>query len=457
MVPLLPMPVDDEHVLSLAHGYLRLNGLDGYKIWGQQSRLIFLNQGFNYHYLKAAALFAHAIPEAQFLDRFGIGRLYKRYLRSEFYWSRLTGRSVAKRTLGQMTHGGWAQVHDAMYFWFCPCCRRNDIATVGYARWRRSHQVRGVLVCPTHRCSLIKQCSTCGYCPGDLTALESDLPECKQCGSRYLDVAEVGLRAERALLLARFIQALLADNVPEYDVDLFIERLEAKAMARYGVTERGLPARLRREVERTFTANELQQLELATRTGQTAGWIRWFLARLAYTKNYRAHALIGAVVFSSFDEWADALAEVSLTHGARRPVGSVLPVPLTASFLKDLAWQSDLASIGYSEETLKRIIAQVPGLKHVRNTRLIYAKQKLLDLKRGIITGMLKQGGRSPRPAQRALYKAERRTMGRGRKILKKTVATIAYRWHVLYGDEYPMPTEYRVRLYGEKAEEVIA
>jgi hypothetical protein len=457
MVPLLPLPVDDEHLLSLVHGYVRLNGLEAQKFFGYRNRLIFVNQGFNYHYQRAAALFANVMSEANFLDHFGFARLYKRYLRSDIYWSRLTGHSLAKRTLGQTTHSGRALVHDAMHFWFCPRCRVNDIAMAGYARWRRSHQIRGVQVCPTHGCSLIKQCSSCGYCPGDLSALESDQSECKQCGAKYLDVLAVDFRAERSLLLARFIEALLADSLPEHNVDLFVERLEAKAMARYGVSESGVPARVRQEIESTFTANVLNQLHLNPRMEQSAGWIRWFFAKLDYTKNFRAQALVGSVVFHSFDEWVDAFVDVSTMHFVVRPTERCYSIPLTSQLLKDLAWQSDLASIGYSENKLQWVIVRIPGLQRVRSTRLIYAKQRLLELKKSILNNLLKPEGRSPRPVERVLYEAERRTMGRGRRILEETVATIAYRWHVLYGDEYPMPEEYRVRLYGEKAQEVIA
>lgn len=455
-MPLLPMPVDDEHLLSLVHGYMRLNScVNRQKFFGYAHRLIFVNCGFNYHYVKAAALFTPLVPVESFLDSYGLNRLHKPYMKANRYWAGITGRNLGQRSLAKAASNGRQQVRDVAYFWFCPLCRAHDIATVGYARWRRSHQVSGVQVCPTHACRLIKSCTNCGDCPGAITEPECDSVRCAQCNAKYPVHQLEGAHPDRLLLFAHFIQALLQDRVPCHDAQIFITLLEAKAMERYGVRKGGVPSRLRRAVEVTFDDGLLRALGLHPREGKSAGWIRWFFSGYGYGDNYRAYALIGAVVFSSIDEWMDAYALVSRMPSVKYRAERFAVIPLDARLLRDLAWQSDLTSIGYCEEMLRFAITHVPGLSQVRSTKLIYAKQELLEVKKRWLQDILQT--RSKHTVLAALYRAERQTMGSGRKILEATLETIAYRWYRLYGDEYPMPAEHRIRLYGEKAKEVIA
>ncbi len=457
-MPLLPMPVNDEHLLSLVHAYFRLNGLyHRPSVFGYDwYRLVFVNQAFNYHYTKAATLFVPLMPPETFLDRYGFSRLCKPYVNAEWYSRILTCRNLPKRAIGEATLEGRLLVHDAAHFWFCPVCRAHDIANEGYARWRRTHQVRGVLVCPVHACRLIKSCAGCGYCPGEVFAPEADVIGCAHCGIDYLVSQPSGETSSRWLIFAQFIHALLSDHVPEHEAMSFIVYVETKAMARFGVHLGGVPSRIRREVETTFGTEVLTELNLHTREGASAGWIRWFFARLGYTDDFRAYALIGAVVFDSIDEWMSAYTAVSrMPSNKPRVPAEVSVIPLSARLLRDLAWQSDLSSLGYREETLKAVIANVPGLLHVRSTRLIRAKEDLLPLKQYVLHSLLNT--RSKHAVRNVLYEAERRTMGRGRKITQATLETIAYRWYRLHGDEHPMPAEQRIRLYGVEAEKVIA
>ncbi len=457
------MPVEDEHLLSLTHAYMRLNGqFSSRRLFGDGHRSIFVNSGFNYHYKRAAALFEHVLPVERFLDNYGLGRLDKPYCDTRLYRDRITGRWLAGPSFGGARRAGEEEVNNVSHFSFCPQCRSHDIATVSYARWRRSHQVRGVQVCPTHACRLIRSCAHCGNSPGVVTGPECDCADCAKCGAKYPVLPLEGAHADRFLLFAQFVYALLQERVPRHDVKMFISFLETRAMERFGVSERAVPARIRRELEKTFGRDFLDDLGLNARDGGRAGWIRWFFARLGYTQDWAAYALIGAVVFRSIEEWIDAYAQVSRTpsvvrtawRGVYHPVYTKV-IRLDARILKDLAWQSDLNSLEYYEETLVSVIANVPGLENVRNTRLIRAKQELLPQKQSVLHALFET--RSKRVVQSKLYKMERRTMGRGWKIAQATLNAIAYRWYLLHGDQDPMPAKYRIWLYGKQAEKVIA
>lgn len=413
---ILPTPIEDEHILSLVHGYMRLNCLNPWQVFPGVSKYVLRNMGFNYYYAKVARVFAASFDEAALLERNGFERLCKPFEPVAYHRSDISGARIGAPTRGKLADSRRHWVHSERHLAFCPACRAHDLEYHGYARWRTSHQVRGVLVCPDHGCLLMEACPQCRSVPGNVIRPEVGSANCIHCGSAY--PVEYSARSNTAalLLFARFVQALLKERIATFEPHLMVDVLAEKAMERFGVGEAAVPARLRRAIEKSFPTEFLSSLGLSLRIGGGAGWLCWFFAHQAFIKNFHAHALIAAVLFRSLDECLEAYAHVAQMHGAAPRVDAVAHVPITAHLLKDLAWQSSLACISGS-----RVLEGIPRLGRVRLSQLIKAKEAMLPL----LQQAVHQGNKtkSKFKVNWALYEAEQQVMLRKRKVLQAVSA----------------------------------
>lgn len=413
---ILPTPIEDEHILSLVHGYMRLNCLNPWQVFPGVSKYVLRNMGFNYYYVKAARIFAASFDEATLFERNSFERLCKPFVPEAYHRSDITGTRMGAPTRGKLADGRRHWVHSERHLLFCPKCRAHDLEYHGYARWRISHQIRGVFLCPDHGCLLAEVCPQCRSAPGKVTQPEVDSVACVHCGCVY--PIEYSARSSAAVLLlfAQFIQALLKGKIATFDPKLMAEVLTDRAIKRFCVGEAAVPARLRREIEKAFPVEILSSLGLSLRVGGGAGWLRWFFARLAFIENFHAHALIAAVLFRSLDECLEAYAHVAGMHGAALRTDSVAYVPITAYLLKDLAWQSNLKCVSGS-----RVLECIPGLERVRQNRFIKAKEAVLPLLQQAVHQGTKT--KSKLKVDRALYEAEQQVMLRKRQVLLSTSA----------------------------------
>lgn len=408
---ILPTPIEDEHILSLVHGYMRLNCLNPWLVFRGVSKYVLRNMGFNYYYVKAARIFAASFDEATLFERNGFERLRKPFVPEAYHRSDITGARMAAPTRGKLADERRHWVHSERHLLFCPECRAHDLEYHGYARWRTSHQIRGVLVCPDHGYLLTEACPQCRFVPGNVTQPEVNSTACVHCGCVYPIEYPARPDASALLLFARFIQALLKGKIASFEPKLMVEVLTDRAMEQFCIGEAAVPARLRREIEKTFPADLLSSLGLSLRIGGSAGWLRWFFARLAFIENFHAHALISAVLFRSLGECLEAYAHVAGMHGAVPKTDSVAYVPITAYLLKDLAWQSSLKCVSGS-----RVLECIPGLERVRQSRFIKAKETMLPL----LQQAIHQGNKtkSKLKVNWALYEAEQQVMLRKRQVL---------------------------------------
>lgn len=409
---ILPTPIEDEHILSLVHGYMRLNCLSPWQVFRGVSKYVLRNMGFNYYYVKAARIFAASFDEATLFEQNGFERLCKPFVPEAYHQSDISsGPRMAAPTRGKLADGRRHWVHSERHLLFCPECRLLDLEYHGYARWRISHQIRGVLLCPDHGCLLTEACPQCRAAPGNVTQPEVDSAACLHCGSVYPTEYPARSDATALLLFARFIQALLKGKIATFEPKLMVDLLADISMKRFRIGGAAVPARLRREIEKTFPPEFLSSLGLSLRVGGGAGWLRWFFARQAFIENFHAHALISAVLFRSLDECLEAYAHVARLHAAAPWADPVSHVPITAYLLKDLAWQSNLKCVSGS-----RVLECIPGLERVRQSRFIKAKEAMLPL----LQQAVHQGNKtkSKFKVNWALYEAEQQVMLRKRKVL---------------------------------------
>lgn len=412
----LPMPIEDEHILSLVYGYMRLNCRSPLKVFPNVSKYVLRNMGFNYYYVKAARIFADSFDEATMFDRNGFERLCKPFVPEVYHRSDTSRTRMAPSTRGSLVGSRRHWVHSEEHLVFCPACRAHDIEYHGYGRWRTSHQVRGVLVCPDHGCLLMEACPQCRSVPGNVLRPELGSANCFHCGSAYPVEYLAKSNAEALLFFARFVQALLQEKIATFEPRLMVDVLADKAMERFGVGETAVPARLRRAIENTFPPAFLSDLGLSLRVGEGAGWLRWFFARHAFVENFHAHALISSVLFRSLNECLEAYTHVARLHAAVPKRGRASHVPITSYLLKNLAWQSNLDCVWGSW-----VLECIPGLERVRQSPFIKSKEAMLPL----LQQAVHQGNKtkSKREVNWALYEAEQLVMLRRRKVLQAASA----------------------------------
>lgn len=363
MKPLLPLPIEDEHALSLLNAYLVANAKRASSVISC-SHGIYQNSDHKVRSAKVAGLFSGLMPLTVFLELHGFVRL------NMYRPTKITRHEKAMQL-----------VASAFALKFCPECRRNDIAEFGYVRLRRTHQVSGVIVCPDHGCFLLKKCSNCDHTLGEFDYLESGNVDCPDCGEAYLAIYPK--RSSKMRMVAQFYQAILDGQISARAIVYLPDILKELAQAKFGASVQGIAARLRREVEEAFPQWFLVDLGLSPRDGDGAGWIRYFCAGLKFTDCLHAHALIGAIVFSSIQEWIDVYAEVGRQHLLYRPVRAYHQIPLSAELLRDLAQHDSFAFISkvhcVTKNNLHWVIANVPGLQRVRNTSLIRGKLPVIN------------------------------------------------------------------------------
>ena len=409
--PLIPQPIADEHGLSLAHGYIRLNSANPKCVFKDVIGAVFRNKGFNYYYLYPAALFAPVLDEQTFFERHYFDRLKKSFARPAYYRGGVTEFGLSARARSNVAEERKTWLHSEQYFLFCPECRDHDISYHGYARWRRSHQIRGVIVCPDHGCLLVATCAQCKTAPGKVLMPEVDSQGCAHCGSAYPIKYPAGSNTNPHLLFAGFVQAILAGKVAPFNLKLMVDVLTTTAMERFGVSENAVPARLRRAIEKVFPPVLLRSIGLDSRIDAGAGWLRWFFAGESFTDDFQAHALIGAVLFESLDEWMEVYTFVAKMHWVAPWIDSVAHTPITPRLLKSLAWQSSLECV-----TGSRILECIPGLERVRQSQFIKTKEAMLPLLQQALHESLKT--KSKYKVEWALYEAEDQVMLRRREVV---------------------------------------
>ena len=420
MFSLLPMPLEDEHILPLVSSALCLNDCHAKDYFGQNWRQLFRNQSNTIFYRKAAEFFKACVPQEEFLERHTYIRLYKPFLSQALYkrFLRFSGRDLAA-SYREDSH----LFFSTDTYRFCPLCRSEDIANRQYARWRRTPQVSIVTVCSVHECHLVVECSCCGYVPGDLLSPDSSSDSCLSCGHLYeVSYPPVEHRAT-SILIAKFVYAVLDGRVSTHDPKRFVDIVIAKAKERFGCSERAVPARIRRQIECHFPAQLLEQINLHPRDGISAGWIRWFFARQEYPQKLLAVALIGAVTFRSLEEWLDAYGAIGTQAFAPSEPSCPGTFPLSAHLLKELAWHSELRIVAKDIDSrrLRWALANMPGLIGVRESRFIKAKAALVPEKHRLMRRIMKTN--SKYRIGFALHRAEKNTPENRRSVVAETLA----------------------------------
>lgn len=388
---LLPEEIADEHWRSVVDAYLRLNGLSDQLFRSRDVRV-----GISYR--KATSYFHQ--------------------------------HSLEVSLLGQPERCGFTQPHhlysDGEYgpLRFCPLCRSEDLAKYGYARWRYTHQKCSVNICPDHGCLLLRGCTQCRYTPGNVDGLDACHEVCQTCSSPYPVAFPDHKEHARRLLFTRFLQAQSLGFLTLPTSKQWITILQRKAMETYGVSERGVPARLRREIERTFPDDLLYETRRHPREGIGAGWLKLFFYGFDDQHDIYANALIGAVLFHSLEEWQAALsAATSLPHYLWYE-NRIRTTPLPPQLMKALAWHSDLRSIaaehGVNNVGLQSMVTHFPELRAARSTPLMQAKQVLTKGKYQLLGKILKT--KSSKKILAALYRAETRYSGTASALSKTTI-----------------------------------
>lgn len=420
MFSMLPMPCEDEHILPLVSSALRLNDRHAKDHFGQHWRQLFRNQSNTIFYRKAAEFFKACVPLQEFLERHTYIRLYRPFMSPDRYtqFCRFSGRDLPA-----------SYKEDAHLFFstdryrFCPLCRSEDIANGQRAHWRRTPQVSVVMVCPVHACHLVVECSCCGHVPGDLLCPDSDSDNCSSCGLSYEVSYPSAEHRAASTLIAQFVHAVLDGRVPSHDPKLFVDIAIEKAKKRFGCSELGVPARIRRQIECQFTDSTLWEIGLHPREGINAGWIRWFFARQEYPQKILAVALIGAAIFHSLEEWLDAYSSIGDQCFSVSEPSCSRVFPLSAHLLKEIAWHSELRIVArdIDRRKLRWALENLQGLTAVRESEFIKAREALLPEKYCLMRRIMKT--KSQYVIGFALHRAERKPRAKRSVVVAETIA----------------------------------
>lgn len=413
-------PIADEHWRSVLDAHLCLNGLSEQYFYSR-------DRWIGISYWKATSYFQkHSLP-ASWLE--------------------------PPQTCGFSSPSHLCFADDSRLLRFCPLCRSEDFTNYGYARWRYTHQRSAVDICPDHGCLLLRECRQCGYAPANVDSLDACHEVCAKCRTPYPVAFPAHREQARRLLFTRFLQAqflgLLTLPISKYWIDI----LRRKAMDVYGVSERGVPARLRREIERTFSTDLLFKIERLPRQGIRAGWLKLFFYGWSDQYDIYANALIGAVLFGSLEEWQAALSAATSPPHYHWYENNVRTIALPPQLIKAIAWHSDLRSIAMVHRVnnvgLQSMVTHLPELHAARSTPLMQAKKVLAKGKYQLLGKILKT--RSSKKILAALYRVEARYSGTASMLSKTTIDVAKTRKH------YQQASKTNITAAETPSEEVLA
>lgn len=386
-MPLFPNSIKDEHWRSIVDAYLKMNGL---------SDQVVRSRDVGISYAKAVQCF-----ESQSEQRLRCPQIRGFRHPHSFY---------ALNSKGRLR--------------FCPLCRSEDLTRYGYARWRNTHQAYVCKLCPDHGCLLLEGCGQCGYAPGKWDELDACSDCCPDCSARYPVRYPTCEGKERQLMFTRFIQAVFLEQLAHPSGQPWIALLKHRAMEKFRVSERGIPARLRREIERTFSDEWLCRIGYHPRMGAGAGWLKLFFLGLGYGRDIYANALIGSILFESLNEWQDLLTSAASLHFVCGYEPYVRTMRMEPYLMKEIAWHASLRSIATKHylniHNLESMVMHLPELRAARATPFMQARLALLKGKYRLLGGILKT--RSSKKILLALHRAETRYSGKASTLSSSTI-----------------------------------
>lgn len=97
-------------------------------------------------------------------------------------------------------HGSREVIHRD--FRCCPMCVSDELGTLGFAYWHRSHQLHGVEACHNHGCDLISHCPHCGTPIHKKNTAGLPQKTCGSCGKPLMASFTPGVARKRLSILA---------------------------------------------------------------------------------------------------------------------------------------------------------------------------------------------------------------------------------------------------------------
>jgi hypothetical protein len=256
----------------------------------------------------------------------------------------------------------------------CPECVASDLNEVGFAWYRRTHQVLAVTCCPNHGTTLLDACPFCGE---KISMHDLQTLTCGQCNSslRFLDQ---GTPAE--LAAARVVQAIYEGRFPVAPSALRLATLRTRVAERVSSRSGIVGDNLARVVVQHFGRNLLNSLSWAPDMSPTFAWPILLIHGLHFMSHPTANILLISMLFDSVEDYATALKQQRIfglaetIDGPRPLVGAcnITPALLRASYRHTIEEAAVIA--GGSDKRLCFWLSAYPGLRARR--KAFFARQQ---------------------------------------------------------------------------------
>ncbi len=174
----------------------------------------------------------------------------------------------------------------------CAICTQQDLETLGYSYWRRTPQIVGVKMCPTHRVMLSDDCATCHAewgpdCPPTNT--------CAHCGATVVP-GDVFDNSSRHKVLLRFAEAVEAIFVGRITGPMTSKTIRGRIKKLFPESDKVLARRLTQFFLDTAGPEYLAELDLGIGATNKFPWPTGLFAECTIFAEARLQILTYAVL-----------------------------------------------------------------------------------------------------------------------------------------------------------------